>query len=158
MTAQFWMSTDENRFVPFVERVRSNGDQRRDHTIRELERENAILRAKYAKALELLRRYKARAETADSSQGEHGTTPADPEPVADGKEKISNVWRERLLRMNSLSPRKESSRPKTSGHIHNREVLDLAEALNSGEFRLESDPGENVQEISDLLSSKRNVY
>ncbi len=152
------MSTDENRFIPFADRVRLSGDQRRDQMIRELEQENSILRAKYAKALELLRRYKTQVEIGAFPLGEQAPTATDPESSSEGKEKITNVWREKLLRMNSLSPRKEPTRLKTSGPIHNRDVLDLAEALNSGEFRLDTDNGECVEEISDLLSSKRNVY
>lgn len=126
--------------------------------IRELEQENSILRAKYAKALELLRRYKTQVEIGTFPLGAQPPAATDPELTSGGKEKITNVWREKLLRMNSLSPRKEPTRLKTSGPIQNRDVLDLAEALNSGEFRLDTDYGECVEEISDLLSSKRNVY
>lgn len=126
--------------------------------IRELEQENSILRAKYAKALELLRRYKTQVEIGTLPLSAKLPAGTDPESISVGKEKITNVWREKLLRMNSLSPRKEPTRLKTSEPIFNRDVLDLAEALNSGDFRLDTDHGECMEEISELLSSKRNVY
>ena len=74
------------------------------------------------------------------------------------KAKKTNMWRERLLRMNSISPRKElrveSVSPKTvtCPDLPQNEVFQLAEKLNSGEFRLPDQP-ECPEEISQLLSS-----
>jgi hypothetical protein len=103
----------------------------------ELERENAELRAKYAKALDLLRRYKQHVEL--------NLSHAQPDEKEPPQTKVTNMWRERLLRMNSLSPRKEPVRKQ-------EDVLELAAALNSGDFQLNplQNSQDNLEEISKL--------
>jgi hypothetical protein len=141
------MKKHNSGLMTFAQRVNDKAALRHERTIEELEEENSRLRAKYSKALFLLRQYKFQAErsTLPDPTRENDLSPTS---VTEKEQKVTNVWRERLLRMNSISPRKEreiESRPV--------EVLELAEALNSGEIRLESKREENVDEISELLSN-----
>ena len=140
------MSTDPSipDLVPFAQRVKKQEAQRAERTIVELERENAELRRKYHKALELLREYKRRAELTAGYP-----VVLEVEPLQQfSKEKPTSVWKDRLLRMNSISPRKEPRKPEEEKPV---EVLELAEALNSGGIRLSPHQADQ-EDISSLLS------
>ena len=120
----------------------------KDRTIVELEEENARLRAKYAKALSLLREYKCRTE---NTLTDRVTAPQEPE----AGDKVKNMWRDRLLRMNSVSPRKGHQLKQEELSLDKPvEVLELAEALNSGEIQLDkfNNEEDNFDEISELLA------
>jgi hypothetical protein len=150
------MTQDDNGLMTFSQRVKMKESVRHGKTLAELEEENALLRAKYTKALLLLRQYKSRAELALKGKDDFSEN-IFPEPIEAGpigKEKVTNMWRERLLRMNSISPRKERT-VEPARDQKPIEVLELAEALNSGEIRLEPSTNQvedSFEDISELLS------
>jgi hypothetical protein len=126
------MSPDNSSLLPFNERVRQQELHRLEARVKELERDNSELRAKYVKALELLRAYKNQAQLVPASQ--HGSDMRNSDnPEAIPKDKVTSMWRDRLLRMNSISPRKEHPKKEDKPP----DIFELAEALNSGEIRLE---------------------
>ena len=161
-----------------------------EHEVDRLREENVELREKYARALNLLRLYKSRAELCISKPrtkmacDSPSLAPDSPvhSPDRNGdllsryleitqarrsseqplrslspKARKTNMWRERLLRMNSISPRKDSRSRERTKVIHaaeevpHEDELHLAEKLNSGKFNL-PDPPESPGEISELLS------
>ena len=66
------------------------------------------------------------------------------------KERVTKMWRDRLLKHRSRSPDKVYQE-----ETHNSDVLDLAKQLNSGEVRIgKKQPQVDVEEISLLLSRK----
>ena len=135
------MSSEQSltELVPFAQRVKKQENERIERTLADLKRENAELRKKYHTALLLLREYKNRAEMAAALTSE---------PTQQFyREKGASVWKDRLLRMHSVSPRKEPQRRSEEKPV---EVLELAEALNSGEIKLDIHHVDQ-EDISEIL-------
>jgi len=139
-----------------------------DRVIENLERENEALREKLGKALLLLSVYKNRSEQQLKEVQKIDVVPEPPTESKrsllsryleigqqcsppSSKEGVSKMWRDRLLKHKSKSPVKKLSGKEDP----NRDELDLARQLNSGDVKLsQKPPQEDVEEISFLLSRR----
>ena len=143
-----------------------------DKLIEDLQQENEELREKLGKALLLLSLYKGRCEQKlneikhiedtspttiskrsllsrylDLSQ-QRIEDPPNRKPAIP-KERVTNMWRDRLLKRNSQSPQKKAIEEP------NNDVLDLARQLNSRDVKVsKKQPPVEVEEISLLLSRR----
>jgi hypothetical protein len=175
-TADVTASRRIDELISHAERLKARRHQGEvgdaDKVIEDLQKENKELREKLGKALLLLSLYKGRCEQKlneikhiednspttiskrsllsrylDLSQQRNDESPNQKPSIP--KERVTNMWRDRLLKRNSQSPQKKTIEEP------NNDVLDLARQLNSRDVKVsKKQPPVEVEEISLLLSRR----